>query len=300
MDEKIILLVEDNPNDEALTIRALKKNNIRNEVIVVRDGAEALDWLFARGVHSGRDATVLPQVVLLDLKLPKVSGLEVLSAVRADPRTKRLPVVLLTSSKEDQDVVARVAHHGQEGLVGVEDGPRDLAHGDPDDARLGETAEAHLAHAKRLLGQLAGVTYPRLAQLPLNGRNEARHPVLHDEVLGARLQRGHGGLLADRARDDDDGDVEVTPADERHGPRRVEGGQRVVRYDDVPRRTPVERCAHRVACLDSFEGHVEPAASKLPQDERGVVLGVLDEEYPEGVGHAYARLAGAVSLRTSQ
>jgi len=105
MDEKIILLVEDNPNDEALTIRALKKNNIRNEVIVVRDGAEALDWLFARGVHSGRDATVLPQVVLLDLKLPKVSGLEVLSAVRADPRTKRLPVVLLTSSKEDQDVV---------------------------------------------------------------------------------------------------------------------------------------------------------------------------------------------------
>ena len=105
MDEKIILLVEDNPNDEALTIRALKKHNIRNEVIVVRDGAEALDWLFARGVHAARDATTLPQVVLLDLKLPKVSGLEVLRAVRADPRTKRLPVVLLTSSKEDQDVV---------------------------------------------------------------------------------------------------------------------------------------------------------------------------------------------------
>jgi two-component system response regulator len=106
MDDKIILLVEDNPNDEALTLRALKKNNIRNEVIVVRDGAEALDWLFARGAYAERDATVLPQVVLLDLKLPKVSGLEVLRAVRGDARTKRLPVVLLTSSKEEQDVIA--------------------------------------------------------------------------------------------------------------------------------------------------------------------------------------------------
>jgi two-component system response regulator len=105
MDEKIILLVEDNPNDEALTLRALKKNNIRNEVVVVRDGAEALEWLFATGAHSGRDPANLPQVVLLDLKLPKVSGLEVLRAVRADPRTKRLPVVLLTSSREDQDVI---------------------------------------------------------------------------------------------------------------------------------------------------------------------------------------------------
>jgi CheY-like chemotaxis protein len=106
MDEKMILLVEDNPNDEALTLRALKKNNIRNVVVVVRDGAEALDWLFARGAHAGRTPDVLPQVVLLDLKLPKVSGLEVLKAVRADPRTKRLPVVLLTSSKEEQDVLA--------------------------------------------------------------------------------------------------------------------------------------------------------------------------------------------------
>jgi CheY-like chemotaxis protein len=105
MDDKIILLVEDNPNDEALTLRALKKNNIRNEVAVVRDGPEALEWLFATGAHSGRDPTILPQVVLLDLKLPKLSGLEVLRAIRADPRTKRLPVVLLTSSKEDQDVV---------------------------------------------------------------------------------------------------------------------------------------------------------------------------------------------------
>lgn len=106
MDDKIILLVEDNPNDEALTLRALQKNNIKNTVVVVRDGAEALDWLFARGAYAGRDATVMPQVVLLDLKLPKLSGIEVLSAVREDPRTKRLPVVLLTSSREEQDVMA--------------------------------------------------------------------------------------------------------------------------------------------------------------------------------------------------
>jgi two-component system, response regulator len=106
MDERAILLVEDNPDDEALTLRALKKHNIRNEVVVVHDGAEALDWLFARGAYAGRDASQLPQVVLLDLKLPKVTGLEVLRAVRDDPRTKRLPVVLLTSSKEDQDVIA--------------------------------------------------------------------------------------------------------------------------------------------------------------------------------------------------
>jgi two-component system response regulator len=106
MGAKTILLVEDNPDDEALTLRALKKHNIQNEVIVVRDGAEALDWLFARGAYAARDATVLPQVVLLDLKLPKLSGLDVLAAVRADARTKRLPVVLLTSSKEEQDVIA--------------------------------------------------------------------------------------------------------------------------------------------------------------------------------------------------
>jgi two-component system response regulator len=109
MDDKMILLVEDNPNDEALTLRALKKNNIRNAVTVVRDGAEALDWLFARGQYAGRDATVLPQLVLLDLKLPKVSGIEVLRAVRENPRTKRLPVVLLTSSKENKDVAAGYA-----------------------------------------------------------------------------------------------------------------------------------------------------------------------------------------------
>jgi two-component system response regulator len=104
--DKMILLVEDNPNDEALTLRAFKKHHIKNEVVVVRDGAEALDWLFGRGTHASRDATVLPQVVLLDLKLPKMSGLEVLRAVRGDPRTRRLPIVLLTSSKEEQDVIA--------------------------------------------------------------------------------------------------------------------------------------------------------------------------------------------------
>ena len=106
MDDKVILLVEDDANDEALTLRALHKHKITNVVVVVRDGAEALDWLFARGAHAGRDPTVLPQVVLLDLKLPKVGGIEVLRAVRDDPRTKRLPVVLLTSSKEDQDLIA--------------------------------------------------------------------------------------------------------------------------------------------------------------------------------------------------
>jgi two-component system response regulator len=106
MGAKVILLVEDNPNDEALTLRALRKNDVRSEIVVVRDGVEALDWLFGLGTHVDRDASILPQVVLLDLKLPKLSGLEVLRAMRAHPRTKRLPVVLLTSSKEDQDVFA--------------------------------------------------------------------------------------------------------------------------------------------------------------------------------------------------
>jgi two-component system response regulator len=95
--------VEDNPDDEALTIRALKKNNIGNQVIVVRDGAEALDFLFCAGIYSSRDPREQPQVILLDLKLPKVDGLEVLRRVRADQRTELLPVVILTSSKEEQD-----------------------------------------------------------------------------------------------------------------------------------------------------------------------------------------------------
>ena len=105
MNDKIILLVEDNPDDEALTLRALQKNNIQNEVVVARDGAQALDYLFGRGDHAGRDTTVLPQVVLLDLKLPKVDGLEVLRRIRADVTTKYLPVVILTASKEDRDLI---------------------------------------------------------------------------------------------------------------------------------------------------------------------------------------------------
>jgi CheY-like chemotaxis protein len=104
MDEKPILLVEDNPNDEALTLRALKKNNIRNEVVVARDGAEALDYLFATGSYAGKPDG-RPQVILLDLKLPKVDGLEVLRRLRADSRTKLLPVVVLTSSLEEQDIL---------------------------------------------------------------------------------------------------------------------------------------------------------------------------------------------------
>jgi len=109
MSQQVILLVEDNETDEELTLLALKKNKIGNPVVVARDGAEALDYLFARGAHAGRDARDLPQVVLLDLNLPKLSGIEVLRAVRADERTKVLPVVILTSSKEDSDLVSGYA-----------------------------------------------------------------------------------------------------------------------------------------------------------------------------------------------
>jgi two-component system response regulator len=105
MEDKVILLVEDNPDDEALTLRAFKKNNIKNGVVVARDGAEALDYLFGTGRHAGRDITDLPQVMLLDLKLPKVDGLEVLRRVRATEHTRLLPVVILTSSKEEQDLM---------------------------------------------------------------------------------------------------------------------------------------------------------------------------------------------------
>ncbi len=105
MASDVILLVEDNPDDEALTIRALNRNNISNEVFVARDGVEAMDYVFARGAHADRDVNDLPRLVLLDLKLPKADGLEVLKQIRDDERTKRLPVVVLTSSKEDQDLV---------------------------------------------------------------------------------------------------------------------------------------------------------------------------------------------------
>jgi two-component system response regulator len=105
MSEKVILLVEDNPDDEALTLRALKKNNIQNDVVIARDGVEALDYLFGTGKYAGRDVSQLPSVTLLDLKLPKLDGLEVLEKVRANEVTKFLPVVILTSSKEEQDLI---------------------------------------------------------------------------------------------------------------------------------------------------------------------------------------------------
>lgn len=104
--DKVILLVEDNPDDEALTLRALRKANVRNEVVVARDGVEALDYLFGTGKHAGRDISDFPQVMLLDLKLPRLDGLEVLRRVRADDRTRLLPVVILTSSTEDEDRIA--------------------------------------------------------------------------------------------------------------------------------------------------------------------------------------------------
>lgn len=104
--DRSILLVEDNPDDQALTLRAFRANGILNELVVVQDGAEALDYLFATGAYSERDPEVMPQVVLLDLKLPKIDGLEVLQRLRADERTRLLPVVILTSSKEERDIVA--------------------------------------------------------------------------------------------------------------------------------------------------------------------------------------------------
>jgi CheY-like chemotaxis protein len=100
---KTILLVEDNPDDVALTLRVLKKHNVANEVVEAHDGVEALDYLFGTGAHAGRDLRQQPQVILLDLKLPKVDGLEVLRRVRNDPRTRLLPVVILTSSNEEKD-----------------------------------------------------------------------------------------------------------------------------------------------------------------------------------------------------
>jgi two-component system response regulator len=105
MPEKTILLVEDSADDEELTTRALRKANIANEIVVARDGKEALDYLFGEGAYQGRDLSAMPAVILLDLKLPKLSGLDVLQRVRADARTKLIPTVVLTSSSEDEDML---------------------------------------------------------------------------------------------------------------------------------------------------------------------------------------------------
>lgn len=105
MTQKILLLVEDNPDDEALTLRALRKYNLANEIVVARDGQDALDFMFCEGEFSSRDSSILPQVILLDLKLPKVDGLQVLERLRANPKTRHVPVVILTSSNEEQDML---------------------------------------------------------------------------------------------------------------------------------------------------------------------------------------------------
>lgn len=104
LESKMILLVEDNPDDEALTLRAFKKNNFVNKISIAHDGVEALDFLFCTGIYADRDPYEMPQVVLLDLNLPKIGGLEVLRHIRADPRTRTLPVVILTSSTEESDL----------------------------------------------------------------------------------------------------------------------------------------------------------------------------------------------------
>ncbi len=103
-ESKLILLIEDNIDDERLTLRALRKNNIMNEVVVACDGQEAIDYLFGTGSFTGRDMSVMPAVVILDLKLPKLSGLEVLKRIRSETHTRRLPVVVLTSSEDEQQV----------------------------------------------------------------------------------------------------------------------------------------------------------------------------------------------------
>ncbi|MBD2214146.1 response regulator [Calothrix sp. FACHB-156] len=105
LSNKMILLVEDNPDDEALAIRALRRNHISNEIVVARDGVEALDYLFGTGIHAGRDISIKPTVILLDLKLPRIDGMEVLRRLREDKRTSLLPVVILTTSSEEQDLL---------------------------------------------------------------------------------------------------------------------------------------------------------------------------------------------------
>jgi len=105
LSNKMILLVEDNPDDEALAIRALRRNHISNEIVVARDGMEALDYLFGTGIHAGRDINIKPTVILLDLKLPRIDGMEVLRRLREDKRTSLLPVVVLTTSSQEQDLL---------------------------------------------------------------------------------------------------------------------------------------------------------------------------------------------------
>ena len=106
LDSKVILLVEDNPDDEALTLRAFDKKRILNPIVVAHDGVEALEYLFATNAYAGRDISNIPALILLDLKLPRLDGLQVLKRVREDERTRRIPVVVLTSSREDQDLIA--------------------------------------------------------------------------------------------------------------------------------------------------------------------------------------------------
>lgn len=110
LERKVILLVEDNPDDVTLTLRAFQKINISNEVVVARDGAEALDFLFSTGVYQNRDPSLMPVLILLDLKLPKIDGLQVLKRLRKDDRTRLLPVVILTTSKEEKDILTSYAY----------------------------------------------------------------------------------------------------------------------------------------------------------------------------------------------
>jgi two-component system response regulator len=104
-EDRPILLVEDNPDDVELALRAFRKNHVRNTIVVAADGVEALDWLNGTGAHEGRDPTLLPQVILLDLRMPRLGGLEFLEKIRTEPRTRRLPVVIMTSSTEEEDLV---------------------------------------------------------------------------------------------------------------------------------------------------------------------------------------------------